>query len=252
MGAGEVEFTSLANGNTTSTKNDDGFDGLGSVFTDLETPDFFNELLEEEFGILRAATSFRVELNGEEWLGFVTDTFVRAVIDVGEVGFPAFREILNVSDETVVLRSNVDATSKVINTRLILTTITILHFVGGATTSVGENLVTHADTEDGLFARQCPPNVLDGVLVESRVTRAVTDEDTVIFLFSLFIENSVVRSESEGDVVFEEAADGVELATHVEAENTETAMSVGDTLGGGDFLNEIPFVRIVERNVVES
>jgi hypothetical protein len=236
-----VELSSLANAETTTSKNQDlldvdlghercvlsgvtarELDGLLHLAGVLDhIGDCGDERVEEELGVARAGCALGVELNTEVRAVGVSDTLVTVVIGVDEELVPALRQSLGVDGITVVLRGDVALSGEHVGARNVVSAVTKLHLEGFGAGSASEQLVSKTDTKDGCpcLLQSCL-NVLDSVLHHCWVTRSVGQEETVVLLACELGEIVVPGHNLDFDTALDEAAQLVELETDINTENT--------------------------------
>src|SRR4029453_13497542 len=114
-----------------------------------------------------------MKLDTHERAGAMADALVSPVIGVGEPRLPTRRQRLAVDRITVILRGDVAAIRSHLFARLVLAAMSELQLVGVAPCRQGENLVTEAHAEDGVFPFHRPPHVRDSLDTHLRVSGTV-------------------------------------------------------------------------------
>jgi hypothetical protein len=124
-----------------------------------------------------------VELDTEEGLGCVDDTFIGVIVSVDEKRFPQWRKSVGVYCKSVVLWSNVAAASSQIDTWLVHTTVSVFKFVSGGSGSERKELISKTDTENWLWWFQGKGifDGFDGLRAHSWVTWSVGEEKSFPF-----------------------------------------------------------------------
>ena len=85
----------------------------------------FEKDIKEPFKILGSSHVLWVELDREEWEGFMDDALVRFIIFIGEKCHPALRKIFNVNSKTMVLRRHVAVSAAVKTCWLVVSSISV-------------------------------------------------------------------------------------------------------------------------------
>ncbi|KAH3666829.1 hypothetical protein OGAPHI_003278 [Ogataea philodendri] len=216
LGTGVIELTSLSNRQSTGTKNQHflGVDAWmqRSVLLDvsvweLDSLELFGDLVvdngldkgvEQELGVSWTWCRFWVELNREERLLGVVNTFVRTVVGVDKQFFPSSTQSIDVDGVTVVL--------------------------GGDVTSTGDGGYTK---DWSLWVLEGSLQFLNNVLHDRRISRTIGDEQTVIFFFGEIV---IPWNNLQGNSAVDETPDLVVLHTNINSNDLDD-FSVWTKLG---------------------
>lgn len=219
-------------------------------------------------GIEGSTGRLGVELNSPYTLtgGLSTlDTFDRSVVSIEEERFPSLGERINELESIlVVLRGNIDTSSFDVarvgegEDRLIVATVTEPHPVSFQSGSETDDLVTHANTEDGLFPLvDSLAEVKSSLHAVLGVSGTVGEEET-IELISNLVEVIVPGEDSDGSSSAGECTKNVGLGTEVEERDFDISVRIESVnLAGRNLIYEvldsrIPVFRILRSDVVSS
>jgi hypothetical protein len=251
-----VEFTSLSNRSTPRTEHEDLLDhGPGRCRLAARKDDTIRGLaariqkrVKHEFRVGRTGRSFGVELGRKVGPAVVGNTFVTAVVGVGEESLPARLESVTVDVVSVVLRRNVALASLVVQDRLVLTAVTKGELLSLTTGSKTDQLVTHTDTENRLDlffgAIDDLLELFNSSHAHVRVTRTVTQKETVE-LVQIGGKGVVPGNDSELDTAFAQLTDNVELHTAIDGKDLgRVSLSVNDDFLGADLVDQVPGVGV--------
>jgi hypothetical protein len=124
-----------------------------------------------------------MKLDTEIWPPDVSDTFVATIIGIDEQLFPAIGQCLRVYCITVILRCNVALPGEQTCAGNVGTTVTEFHFQCVGARSSSKQLMPQANSEDWRSCLiHCGLDVLHGIFHHCWITRAVGDEQAVVFL----------------------------------------------------------------------
>src|SRR5262249_1427759 len=87
------------------------------------------EVFKQEARIAWTGRCLRVKLYRPKWLGLVTDSFVRTVIQIDEPGFPPIFQACNIYSVAVILAGQIGSPGGEIQNRLVMRTMTIFQLV---------------------------------------------------------------------------------------------------------------------------
>jgi len=195
----------------------------------------------------RTALGLRVELGREDGTSLVDHTLVRAVVQVGEVLLPVRVHGGRVDSVTVVLRSDVALAGKKVESRDVVSTVTVLHLDGVGAGSNGQQLVAKTDTHDrDLGGGHQLAEVVGGATAVSGVTRAVGNEDTVEVVGRL-VDREVVRNTGDRSATRDNGTNDVLLDTTVDETDVGVAVGRWHVEGrlGRNLLNKVDAARVL-------
>lgn len=179
-------------------------------------------------------------------------TLVGLVVEVGEVLPPFAGQGSWVDRVSVVLRSDVALASGEVESRDVVSTVTVLELDGLCTGSKGDELVTHADAHDGdLGGLEQLAEVVDGGGAVSWVTRAVGDEDTVEVVGDL-VDGVVEGEAGDAGTAGDETAKDVLLDTTIDQSYVHVAQGRADMEGslGRYTTHEVDSLRVNVRLIL--
>ena len=172
-----------------------------------------------------------MELGTEDGTRVVDQTLIGLVVEVGEVLPPFAGQGGWVDRVSVVLRSDVALAGGEVESRDVVSTVTVLELDGLCTGSKGDKLVTHTDAHDGdLGGLEQLAEVVDGGGAVGWVTRAVGDEDTVEVVGDL-VDGVVEGEASDAGTARDETAKDVLLDTTVDQSYVHVAQGRADVEG---------------------
>ena len=155
-----------------------------------------------------------MELYREETAALVPQALVGAVVHVDEEGLPVSAESIPVHRIAVVLGGDVATVSAYEAHGLVVAAVAVFELEGRCASGLGQQLVAHADAENGLLGGHGGLNVTDGLAAVLGVAGAVGDEQAVVVHG---IEIIVPGYADDLDVAgAEEAAEDVVLDSAVE------------------------------------
>ena len=239
---GIVEFTGLANLQRSRSQEQYFFDGR--IFHILKLGD---EVIKQELGIGRAAGGLGMELHRTEGFGFVTDALIGAVVHVHEPGLPIATEGFVIHRVTMVLRGNEAAIGIGHADRLVMAAVAVFQFKGTGTRRTGQQLISHADAENGFFLGHGTAQVFYGDAAESRVTGAVGNKEAVVLDA---VEIEVPGYPDQFHTPFYKAAEDVVLDPAIYHDHPFVAAAVGNGLLAANVGNLVLQVGIVHREVL--
>ena len=122
-----------------------------------------------------------MELGREPGIGLVANTLVRAVVHIYEERLPVRGQRRSIYGKTVILTGDVALRRANLLNRLVMTTMTILQLICLGTGSTSQQLVTQANTHQGLylFIVQEGTDMLNRLAALLGVTRTIGQEQTV-------------------------------------------------------------------------
>mmetsp|Transcript_14734 Transcript_14734/g.41039 ORF Transcript_14734/g.41039 Transcript_14734/m.41039 type:complete len:570 (-) Transcript_14734:1054-2763(-) len=188
LSSGVIEFSSLTNrGSSTSQQKYLMHIGSGrgrfshgecnlvhGLFACLE------ESIEHKFSVGGSGCSFGVELRGKVRSARVSDTFIGAVVRVGEQSFPSWTESGTVNNKTVVLGRNVAFACLVVQYRLVLPTVAEGKLLSLSTSGKSHELVSQTNTVNRLDLVVGAGNNLfelfNGFFAHCGITRSIRQE----------------------------------------------------------------------------
>lgn len=183
-----------------------------------------DEDIEKEFGVTRPGCALGVELDTEVWPVDMHNTLVTAVIGVDEEFLPAGGQAGSIDGVTVILRSDVTFSGHHACAGDIVTAVSELHFLCLGPDGSSEQLMAQANTEDGCAVLlNGGGNAIHGGIHDSRITRTVGDEQTIVVFSSERREVIVPRTHQDFYTALEEASQLVVLHTDVETEDANWA-----------------------------
>jgi hypothetical protein len=178
--------------------------------------DVVHVLVEEVRGVERTSLGFGMELGAEDGTGVVDQTLVGLVVEVGEVLPPVAGQGRGVDGVSVVLRGDVALASGEVESRDVVSAVSVLQLDRLSTSGQSNQLVTHANTHDGdLRGLEQLAEVVDGRRAMSWVARAVGVEDTVEVVRDL-VDGVVEGEAGDAGTAGDEAAKDVLLDTAVD------------------------------------
>ena len=119
-----------------------------------------DEIVEEVDGVVRAGSSIGVVLHRERAGASVAHTLDGLVVDldVGDLQIGA-RQRLGVDGVPVILAGELDASGAQVAYRVVEPAMAEPQFVGVGPIGQAEQLMSHANTEDGVFLLEIPDDV---------------------------------------------------------------------------------------------
>lgn len=196
----------------------------------------------------RATLGFRVELGAEDGTRLVDHALVARVVQVGEVRLPVVRQGRHVDSIAVVLAGDVAATSAHVQSRDVVSPVTVLELDGASASSQSQQLVTQANTKDGHLRRlHQAAQVVGGGLAVSRVTGTVGDEDT-IEVVSHLVDGEVKGEHGHAGTAVDQAAQDVLLDTTIDDSHVTLGVTTAHMEGslGADLANKVNLLRVGE------
>lgn len=148
----------------------------------------------------------------------------------------------------MVLTGDVAATSAQVQSRDVVSPVTVLELDGASTSSQGQQLVTQADTEDGdLGGLHQALQVENGVLAVGGVTRAVGDEDTIEVVGHL-VDGVVEGEDGDTRATANQAPQDILFHTAVDDSDVRGGISSTDVerLLGADLTHQVDLFGIGE------
>lgn len=122
----------------------------------------------------------------------------------------------------MILRRDVTSAGDHVCAGNIVTTVTEFHLFGACAGRSGDELVTQTDTKDGdPILLHGSRNVLDRILHHGRIAGAVGDEKTIVLVTSESRKIVIPRADEDFDTAVQQAAQLIELQTHVQAEHAQ-------------------------------
>jgi len=203
--------------------------------------------VEQVARVERTTLGFGVELGGKDRTSLVDHTLVGAVVEVGEVLLEVLVHGGRVDGVTVVLRSDVALAGEEVESRDVVSTVTVLHLDSVSAGSNGQQLVAKTDAHDGnLGGGHQLAEVVGGAAAVGGVTGTVGDEDTVEVVGRL-VDREVVRNAGDGGATGDNGANDVLLDTTVD--ETDVGISVGrwhvEGRLGGNLLDKVDAARVL-------
>ena len=121
-----------------------------------------------------------MELAREPGVRLVTDALVRAVVHIDKQLAPFAAQCRGIDSIAVILRRDIAAVCSHLAYRLVMRAVPILQLIDRRTTGLCQQLVTHADTTDGLATHgHLLLQNLDSIHTLVGVARTVSQEETV-------------------------------------------------------------------------
>ena len=187
-----------------------------------------NILVKQVSGVKRSALGLGVELSAEDGARVVDETFVRLIVEVGEVLPPLAGQSGGVDGVSVVLRSDVALAGAQVESGDVVGTVTVLELDSLSTSSKGDQLVTHADAHNrDLRGLEQLAEVVHSLCAVGWVTGAVGDEDTVKVVGDL-VDGVVIGEAGDAGTARDKAAKNVLLDTAVDEGNVHVTEGRAD------------------------
>jgi hypothetical protein len=164
-------------------------------------------------------------------------TFVGAIVKVHEVLFEFCGEGRGIDCVAVVLRSDVALSSRQVQSRDVVSAVSVLELDGSSTSCEGKELMAKTDTHNwDLGGFHEAGQMVDCFLAMGWVTRAVRDENAVEVVGD-FVDGEIVGEDSDACSAADQAAKNVLLDTtvddcyvHVSVHGTDVEWSLGADL----------------------
>jgi hypothetical protein len=183
-----------------------------------------DEHIKEEFCVARSRGALGMELNAKVRLVDMHDTFVAAIIGIDKEFLPSGRKTCGIDGETVVLGCDVAFAGHHAGAGDVVSAVSKLHLGGLGSGGPGKQLVAKANTKDRRAVRgKGLRDALNSCLHYGRVTRAVRDEQAIIFVTGKRWEVVIPGAHEHLDTTFEEAPQLVVLHADIDAEDTDRA-----------------------------
>lgn len=168
-------------------------------------------------------------------------TLVALVVQVNKVRLPVRGQGRSVDGITVVLAGDVAATGAQVQSRDVVSPVTVLELDGAGTGSQSQQLVAQTDTEDGdLGGLHQTLQVVDGVLAVGGVTRAVGDKHT-IEVVSHLVDGEVEGEDRDAGAAANQAPQDILFHTAVDDGNVGLRVRSADVEGllGADLTHQV-------------
>jgi len=263
-----VEFTSLSDTGTTRSQQEHllyfrsrwsrlaDWKGNLLVASSLVVAASIQEGVKHEFGVSWSTGGFRVELRGKVRTVLVGDTFVGAIVGVGEESLPAGFEGRRLNMVTVILRRDVAFSSLVIQDGLVLTTVAKRQLCGLTTGGQTHELVTQADTIDGfdlIFgASHYLYELSNRLFAHGWVTRSIRQEETVV-VFQFIGKGVVPWHHRQFNATLNKLTNDIELHTTVNSNNLGgIALAVHLDFLGTDVRDQMMLIDILHLGEIRS
>lgn len=135
----------------------------------------------------------------------MSNAFISPIICISKQWSPSFWQLFRIHSISMILTCNVTASSALVNTRLVMSTVSIFHFVCRATRRKSQKLVTQTNSKNGFnfWLLQKFLQVFNCLLAHFRISRTITDEKTIVF--GVVIKVVIPRNHLDLHVTFEEA-----------------------------------------------
>mmetsp|Transcript_5680 Transcript_5680/g.7368 ORF Transcript_5680/g.7368 Transcript_5680/m.7368 type:complete len:231 (-) Transcript_5680:929-1621(-) len=155
----------------------------------------FDKVIKEISRISRTTTSLRVKLDRIKRFPHVNNSFIGFIICINKECFPSVRKALVINSKTMILGSNIALSCSQVNTRLVMTSIPILHLISGSTDRKSQKLVSQTNSKErnrrfrtsfchfGIWKQvshsQDLLDIFDCLTCQLWVTRPIADENTI-------------------------------------------------------------------------
>jgi hypothetical protein len=194
----------------------------------------FDELDEEVVGVVGAGAGFGVVLDGEDGARSVAQSGDGAIVEVVVADVEVGADGVGADGEAVVLAGDFDLFGEAAG--LVEAPVTKFEFEGFGSEGEAEDLVAHADAEDGGGQVEEFLDGFDGLGDDGGIAGAVGEEDAVGVVAEDLVDGAVEGHDDDATAVAGEAAEDVAFDAEVEGDDGEGVL--GGAIGGAAGANQ--------------